>query len=98
MSAGYICTCECHNNPEYKHEGHCCFKCPKCHELIVLHFYNEHVHNCSKANRLAKRIQKERQLSEPLNKESTTRKPKTRLVNVTFLGSTRSRHRKPTRR
>ena len=61
----YECNCECHTNEEYIHEGHCCFVCPKCHDRILAHLYNEHKHSCSKAKRLAKRIKKERK--QPVN-------------------------------
>ena len=87
----FECNCACHTDPEMRHTGRCCFECPKCKKRILTHLYNEHVHTCSKRKRLHERIRKERMV---VNSTQPEPEIKERLVNVSFIGSTRSRHRK----
>lgn len=94
--SNYICQCKCHTDPEVTHEGHCCFKCPRCHERIVAHLYNEHRYSCGKQKirRIQKDTIREKKQSitpqeRPIHhswRERITTKP-------TIFGSTRTRHR-----
>lgn len=66
------------------------FKCPKCKVKIWKHLYNEHKYNCKgKKNVALKQNMKEQQSNQPRKRQ------KIELPQI--FGSTRSRHRRPTR-
>ena len=89
----FECNCACHTDLEVRHTGNCCFECPKCKKRILTHLYNEHVHTCSKRKRLHERIRRERMVVNP-NIEQREPVVKERLVEVSLVGTTRSKHRK----
>ena len=91
----FECNCACHKNPKVKHAGKCCFVCPKCKKRIKKHLYNEHVHTCSRRKRLLERIRQERLGANPTAEQlEHGPKLKERLVEVSLVGTTRSRHRR----
>ena len=91
MSEGptnYICDCKCHDDPEFKHEGPCCFPCPKCKERIKLHLYNEHKAACSKRKKRKRRVLPVNPTTPPVVKDVEIPK------RSYSFGSTATRHRK----
>lgn len=76
-------------DPSLESEVRLWFKCPKCKVKIWKHLYNEHKYNC--------KGKKKTVFNQNTKEQSTQPKKKQKIELPLIFGSTRSRHRRPTR-